>query len=251
MTKKLIAFDLDDTLATTKSPIADRMAELLARLPEKYEICIISGGKFEQFTLQVTDRLKISAELLGRFHMMPACGTRYYRYDILKEEWALQYAEDLTKQERDEIIGVLEDEASRIDLKNAQTWGSIVEDRKSQIAYSILGQQAPPEEKYKWVEHNLELKKDFHGKVSARLPGFEVRLGGTTTIDVTRLGVDKAYGMKKLMAELQISKDEILFIGDKLEEGGNDYPVKAMGITSIAVEKWQETALVIETLLSL
>jgi len=42
--------------------------------------------------------------------------------------------------------------------------------------------------------------------------------------------------------------DEILFIGDKLDEGGNDYPVKAMGIDTIAVEKWQDTALVIETL---
>ena len=29
--KKLIAFDLDDTLAVTKSPVSDRMAALLGR----------------------------------------------------------------------------------------------------------------------------------------------------------------------------------------------------------------------------
>jgi hypothetical protein len=42
---------------------------------------------------------------------------------------------------------------------------------------------------------------------------------------------------------------DILFIGDKLEEGGNDYPVKAMGIDTIAVEKWEDTAMVIEALI--
>lgn len=249
MTKKLIAFDLDDTLAVTKSPVTDRMAGLLSQLLEKYEICIISGGKFSQFTVQVTDRLNVNSSLLNKFHMMPACGTRYYRYDSIKEEWALQYAEDLTKAQKDKIITVLKEEASKIDLKNSQRWGPIIEDRESQVAYSIIGQQAPPEKKYSWVEKNLDIKKDFHSKVSARLPEFEVRLGGTTTIDVTKLGVDKAYGMRKLIEELQISKDDILFVGDRLGEGGNDYPVKAMGIDTIAVEKWEETALVIETLL--
>lgn len=246
--KKLIAFDLDDTLAVSKSAISDKMAELLPQLAEHYEICIISGGKFEQFKIQVIERLGVSAEILRKFHMMPTCGTRYYRYDEVDDEWALQYAEDLTDAQKKQIIEVLEEEASKIDLKNSKTWGPIIEDRLSQIAYSILGQQAPPDEKYKWAEAHQDLKKKFHKAVSARLPELEVRLGGSTTIDITRLGIDKAYGMEKLIDELKISKDEILFVGDKLEEGGNDYPVKAMGIDTIAVEGWEDTALIIEAI---
>lgn len=248
MTKKLIAFDLDDTLAVSKSPVSDRMAMLLARLLEKYEVCVISGGKFEQFKSQITDRLEISPELMRKFHMMPTCGTRYYRYDEVTSEWALQYAEDLSDDQKKQIITVLEEEASKIDLKNKKIWGPIIEDRKSQISYSILGQQAPPEEKYKWSEKFQDIKKEFHGRVSERLPELEVRLGGATTVDITRLGIDKAYGMNKLIETLKISKDEILFVGDKLEEGGNDYPVKAMGVDTIAVERWEDTALVVETL---
>lgn len=249
--KKLIAFDLDDTLAISKSAISDRMAELLPKLAGKFEICVISGGKFEQFQLQIIDRLDVRPEILRKFHMMPTCGTRYYRYDEVKDEWSLQYAEDLSDDQKKKIIGVLEDEAKNVDLKNEKTWGPIIEDRLSQISYSILGQQAPADEKYKYAEQHGELKKAFHAKVSARLPELEVRLGGSTTIDITRLGIDKAYGMSKLIDTLKISQDEILFLGDKLQEGGNDYPVKAMGIDCVEVDRWEDTALIIETIVKL
>jgi phosphomannomutase len=247
--KKVIAFDLDDTLAVSKSPISDRMAELLPQLAQKFEICVISGGKFDQFKLQIIERLSVTPEILRKFHMMPTCGTRYYRYDEVKDEWVLQYAEDLTDKQKQEIITALEEEAARIDLKNQKTWGPVIEDRQSQIAFSILGQQAPPEEKYKWAEAYGDIKRKFRDRVAERLPHLEVRLGGSTTIDITQLGIDKGYGMNKLIEELSISKDEILFVGDKLEEGGNDYPVKAMGIDTLAVDKWEHTALVIETIL--
>lgn len=249
MRKKVIAFDLDDTLAISKTAISDRMAELLPQLAEKFDICVISGGKFEQFKIQVIERLEVPAGVLRKFHMMPTCGTRYYRYDELDEEWSLQYAEDLSDAQKRRIITVLEEEAAKIDLKNKQTWGPIIEDRESQISYSILGQQAPPDEKYKWAAAYSDIKKKFHAKVAERLPELEARLGGSTTIDITRLGIDKAYGMNKLIEALKISKDEILFIGDKLEEGGNDYPVKAMGIDCIEVEGWQDTALAITAIL--
>lgn len=247
--KKVLAFDLDDTLAVSKSAISDRMAEALVRILEKFEVCVISGGKIEQFHKQVIDRLDASPQQLRNLHLMPTCGTRYYRYDEIEEKWDLQYAEDLTDGQKKEIIKVLEEEAAHIDLKNEKRWGPIIEDRLSQISYSILGQQAPPEEKYKWAEKHADLKKEFRDKVAERLPDLEVRLGGATTIDITRLGIDKAYGMQKLIEVLGINKDDILFFGDKLQEGGNDYPVKAMGIDCLEVSRWEDTALVLEGIL--
>lgn len=249
--KKVIAFDLDDTLAISKSPMSDEMGELLVQLLEKYEVCIISGGKYEQFMMQVIDRLEASHIQLRKLHLMPTCGTRYYRFDEVRDEWELQYAEDLKEEQKQEIIRVLDEEAAKMDLHNEKTWGPIIEDRQSQISYSILGQQAPPKEKYEWAENYADTKRRFRDAVADRLPDLEVRLGGSTTIDITRLGIDKAYGMEKLMEVLSISKEEILFVGDKLQEGGNDYPVKAMGIDTIAVDKWEDTALVIETLVKI
>lgn len=69
--KKLLAFDLDDTLAITKSPISDEMSEVLGKIIEEFEICIISGGRYEQFKEQVIDRLHIEPHKLNRLHLMP------------------------------------------------------------------------------------------------------------------------------------------------------------------------------------
>lgn len=249
MKRQVIAFDLDDTLAVTKSPMSDRMGELLVKILEKYDVCIISGGKFEQFKIQVVDRLEASNQLLSRLHLMPTCGTRYYRHDEIANEWKMIYAEDLTTEEKKEIIRVLEECAKETGLWEEKPYGEIIEDRGSQVTYSALGQQAPPEKKYEWAEKNDAAKKALRQMVADRLPQLEVRLGGTTSVDITRIGIDKAYGMNKLIQALEIDKSGILFIGDKLMEGGNDYPVKAMGIDTVAVDGWEETAFVLEGIL--
>jgi phosphomannomutase len=249
LTKKLVAFDLDDTLSVTKSPISDRMSELLGKLLEKYDVCVISGGRLEQFKLQVTDRLDVPAHLLNKLHLMPTCGTRYYRYNELEAKWALQYAEDLSTEQKKRIRTALESVAREMDLWEENPKGEIIEDRYSQMTISALGQQATPEEKYAWAEKYKDIRPVYRDKVAELLPDLEVRIGGTTSTDITLPGIDKAYGMGKLIEAISISKDEILFIGDKLEEGGNDYPVKAMGIDSIAVEHQDDTAYVIEGIL--
>jgi hypothetical protein len=249
MSRKLIAFDLDDTLAITKSPISDRMGELLAELLDHYDVCIISGGKFEQFRRQVVDRLEADDRSLSRLHLMPTCGTRYYRYDEIEKDWKLQYAEDLSDAEKKKIAEALESSAKELGLWAEEPYGDIIEDRGSQVTYSALGQQAPAEEKYTWAAKNADAKQQLRALVADRLPDLEVRLGGSTSVDITRIGIDKAYGMQKLINALDINKDDILFIGDKLQEGGNDYPVKAMGIDSIEVDKWEDTAFVLEGIL--
>ena len=247
--KKLIAFDLDDTLAITKSEISDRMSELLGRLLEKYDVCVITGGRFEQIEKQVVKRLDVPEHLLGKLHLMPTCGTRYYRYDVLSHKWVMQYAEDLTKEQKQKIVKALETVAKDMGIWCDNPAGEIIEDRFSQITMSALGQQATPEDKYAWSEKFKDVRPIYRDKVAELLPDLEVRIGGTTSTDITLPGIDKAYGMQKLIEAIDISKDEILFFGDKLQEGGNDFPVRAMGIDSIAVEGWETTAYALDGVL--
>ncbi len=248
--KKVLAFDLDDTLAITKSPISDRMAELLSDLVEHFDICVISGGHFEQFKRQVVDRLHIAPHKLNRLHLMPTCGTRYYRFDELENEWQLQYAEDLTDEQKQQIGAVLEASAKELGYWVDQPAGDIIEDRGSQVTFSALGQLASPEAKYTWDPDHTK-KAALRDHAAQSLPGLEVRAGGSTSIDVTREGIDKAYGMQKLIDAIDISKDDILFFGDNLQEGGNDYPVKAMGIDCLDVEGWEDTAHRLESILAI
>lgn len=247
--KKILAFDLDDTLAITKSPISDRMSAALAKILESFDVCVITGGRFEQIKTQVVDRLHADDRVLERLHLMPTCGTRYYRYDGLDKEWKLQYAEDLTEEQKKLIQDVLEASAKELGLWEESPAGDIIEDRGSQITFSALGQKATPEDKYAWDPEGTK-KAALRDLAAKSLPGLEVRAGGSTSIDVTREGIDKAYGMQKLIDATHVSKDDILFFGDNLQEGGNDYPVKAFGIDSLEVSEWEDTVARLETILA-
>ena len=68
-----------------------------------------------------------------------------------------------------------------------------------------------------------------------------MRLGGTTSIDVTKPGIDKAYGIRKLRDTLGIAIEEMIFVGDALFPGGNDYPAREAGVVSIEVRDPNET----------
>lgn len=247
--KKVLAFDLDDTLAITKSPISDQMAETLSKILEHFEVCVISGGRFEQFKIQITDRLSIEPQKLSRLHLMPTCGTQYYRYDEITGGWVQRYAEGFSDDQKKRVFEVLEASARELGLWPENPAGEVIEDRGTQITFSGLGQMATPKDKYAWDPDGSK-KLVIRDLAAQSLPDLEVRVGGTTSVDVTRVGVDKAYGMQKLIEELDISKDDILFFGDKLDEGGNDYPVKAFGITCLDVSKWEDTVNRLETVLA-
>lgn len=249
MRKKVIAFDLDDTLSISKSRASDRMAALLNQLLEKYQVCVISGGKLEQFQKQLPFIAGTEDGYnLENMHLMPTCGTRYYRFDKANSDWEQVYAEDFTEAEKKKIIEALDAGLDEVKLRPEKHWGELIEDRGSQITLSVLGQEAPVEAKHAWDPEDVK-KYQLRDAIAERIPEFEVRAGGMTSIDVTKLGIDKAYGMNKLMTMLDLTKEDILFMGDKMHEGGNDYPIKIMGIDSIAVRDWEDTAVAIEAIL--
>jgi phosphomannomutase len=253
--KRLIAFDLDGTLAPSKSLADDRMTELLRQLLNKFQVCIISGGKFAQFDKQVLGTLNADDSELENLHLMPTCGTRYMAYNIEDQDWKQIYAEDFQESEKQKIIAALNKGFDDLKYREKKTYGECIEDRGSQITFSVLGQDVVDvlglegvKIKEEWDPDNKK-KNELRDYIAPLIPEVEVRVGGITSIDVTKKGIDKAYGMKKLMSILSISKDQILFVGDRLQPGGNDYPVKAMGIDSLEISSWQETALAVQAIL--
>jgi len=82
------------------------------------------------------------------------------------------------------------------------------------------------------------------------IPGFAIHMGGTTSIDITKPGIDKAYGIAKLRDQLDIPISEMLFAGDAIFPGGNDYPAQEAGVDSILVRDPWETARVIQTVIA-
>ncbi|MFC0315227.1 HAD-IIB family hydrolase [Gordonia phosphorivorans] len=236
-TYRLVMFDLDDTLAPSKTAMADEMVALFREMLASSLGCIISGGQMGQFQSQVLDRLG-EFEHRGNLHLMPTNGTRYLRW--ADPEWETVYAEELSEDQKSRALAVVEEGARALGLWETQTWGPILEDRGSQITFSALGQSAPVDAKTAWDPDGRK-KESLRAYAAERLPDLEVRSGGSTSVDITAKGIDKAYGARRLMEILGLSTDDILFFGDRLDEGGNDRPVMDLGIDSIPVHGWEDT----------
>ncbi len=243
--KKLIVFDLDGTLAESKAAIDAEMATLLAKLLGIVKVAIISGGSWPQFEKQLLANLPHDGRMKS-LSLLPTCGTKFYEFD---SRWEKRYSEDFTGAEKEKIECSLKDVMVSSEFEAYQTWGEIIEDRGSQITFSALGQQAPIEAKKKW-DPEFAKRKKMKARLDTLIPEFSVRLGGTTSVDITKPGIDKAYGIRKLRDILGIAIDEMLFIGDALFPGGNDYPAKEAGVPSIQVSGPTESKRVIETIIA-
>ena len=243
--KKLIVFDLDGTLAESKASIDAEMATLLDHLLKIVKVSVISGGAWLQFEKQVLAHLSKDGRLKN-LSLLPTCGTKFYKYG---SKWDLLYSEDFSAAEKKNILSSLQQATETPELKPAQTWGDLIQDRGSQITFSGLGQQAPLEEKKKW-DPDFAKRKKIKVQLDKLIPEFSVRLGGATSIDVTKHGIDKAYGIRKLRDVLGIAIPEMIFIGDAVFPGGNDYPAKEAGALSIEVKDPHETKRVIEAIIA-
>jgi phosphomannomutase len=240
MLRKLLAFDLDGTLALSKSALCPSMAEVLGRALSYYEVCVISGGAFPQFKTQVLAHLTVDHRQLAQLHLMPTSGTKLYQFDSATDAWVQRYSDDLSIDEVKQATDALSASAKELGFWETNPNGAIIEDRGSQITYSALGQNASLEAKSAWDPGGAK-KAALRNAVALRVPDLEVRAGGSTSIDITHHGVDKASGMRRLMSELHFTFADVLFFGDQLQPGGNDHPVWAMGIETIEVRNPVDT----------
>lgn len=244
--KRLIAFDLDGTLAESKQPIDEPMAALLGRLLAVAKVAVISGGDWPQFETQFVSGLPTDADLANLF-VLPATGTKLYRF--VDDAWRQVYADNFSSEESAAIREALDRSLREQSLAGEERWGERIEDRGSQITFSGLGQRAPLDAKKAW-DPDFGKRKRLQAALQAQLPDLSINIGGTTSIDITRKGVDKASGMRRLVEKSGVAAEEILFLGDAVYPGGNDYPVSRIGIDTIAVRDVVETMTAITAIIA-
>lgn len=244
--KWLIVFDLDGTLAESKRPLSAEMAATLARLLAVVDVAVISGGDWPQFDRQVASRMPFDAAR-GRLWLLPTTGTKLYRF--VDDAWRRIYAELFDDTEKASIRAAFDRALSAAGLADERIWGERIEDRGSQITFSGLGQDAPLEAKKGWDPDRLK-RTALQVTIRAALPGLSVNLGGTTSIDVTRAGIDKGYGLRRLSEESGVPLAGMLFLGDAIYPGGNDYPAAELGIDTVRVRDVAETAAVVSAIIA-
>ncbi len=236
--KTLFAFDFDGTLNASKVPIDAEMKVLLRELLEKKMVAIISGSGFDYYKLNILDVLDCPDELLKNLYLFPTTSTRFYRFD---GEWKQVYADDIPVEERQMIKDAFEKAYQDIGYEHPpQVFGEVVEDRGSQITFSALGQQAPLELKQQW-RATQDRRPELIAALKKYLPEFEIKMPGMNSIDITRKGIDKGYGIEQIRDHLGVPIDQMVFVGDALYEGGNDHAVIRTGVDTFSVENPEGT----------
>ena len=252
--KKVLAFDVDQTLNIAKTPIPPEIAELLTKCLDHFEICPISGQKFDQFIFQIVDQLKdATPKQLTHLHLFVAQGTQYYRYDAKKKNWKQVYNYPLTDEQVAKITEAIETAAKELgywEEDKLAEGDEIIENRLSQVTFSALGQKAGTEAKYAW-DPDCKKREAIVKRCKELAPEFDYEIGGTTSINAITPGMNKVFGMTHLMEELKVDKKDILYFGDMTQPGGNDYPVVQMGVETITVRSHEDTAYALRGILGL
>ncbi|HEU5114806.1 MAG TPA: HAD-IIB family hydrolase [Candidatus Paceibacterota bacterium] len=237
MDKEALIFDLDGTLAESKQPIDAETADLLKRLAENRKVAIITGGSFAQIEKEFVSRMPQDTKW-DHFFLFPASGTSFYRRD--NGAWKEVYAEKLSDEEKKRITSILLEAEARLGLAESKIYGEKVEDRGSQVTYSALGQAAPVEVKRVW-DPDKEKRRRIAALVTPFLSGYSVGIGGMTSIDVTKGGIDKGYGVRRVSETIGVPIEKMAFVGDALMPGGNDYPARSTGIECVEVAGPEDT----------
>ncbi len=244
--KQMIAFDLDGTLAESKKPLDADMGHALGGLLDVTEVAIISGGDWPQFEKQVTRRIDNRANL-SRLWLMPTTGAKLYRFH--EAAWREIYADIFHENARGTILVAIRKAVEETQLKIGKTWGQQIEDRGTQVTFSALGQEAPLDAKKAW-DSDFTKRKALQTVLRKALPDVSVNIGGLTSIDITRQGVDKGYGLHRLAQQSGFPLTGMLFVGDAIYPGGNDYPAHEAGVDTISVRDVAETRTVISVITS-
>jgi phosphomannomutase len=229
---KVLAFDLDGTLADSKQPIPNKIAKELNRLMNDYTVVIVTGGKLEQVQKQVVENLVTPVGL----EVFSCSGATYHIYGIDGTPQEI-YEHKIKDPHRWVIQKQITKAARKLGYWQEVTHGNAFEFRGSQLTWSALGQLAA-----------VDIKSGFDPDGSKRkaiiaeldLPGCDVRLGGSTSIDVTIKGYDKAYAIE-VLTKSGYKLDEIIYFGDQFGPGGNDLPVRKSGVLCYTVKSWGDT----------
>lgn len=245
---RLVVFDLDGTLAESKQRMSAETTDLFTQLLQKIPVAVMSGGGWKQFEKQFLPALPDTARF-DRLYLFPtsAASCMVYR----EGAWHPQYDHSFGTEAKQRIMLAINEALDEVGFEQPpQLWGEQVEDRGAEITFSALGQEAPLEAKQGYDPTGAK-RRPLTEALKQKLPDLNINMNATTSIDITPHGIDKAYGIARLAELTRVPVADMLYVGDALEEGGNDAVVTKTGIATHAVFGPEETEAVIAKLLAL
>ena len=244
---KAALFDLDDTLAPSFEALSPKMVEKVRQVLDLMPTAIITGRDFKWMS---QDFLPLFAGVphADRFYLFPEGSAQCFQWD--GKLWNEIYGETITDEERAKITQTIKDAVRDTGvLEGMSVFGEQFVQKKAMVAFAALGVKVPTDLKYSWDPGNIR-RKTLRDAIAKALPEYDVLMGGATSTDVTKSGINKAYGVRWFAERLNIPTSEMLYVGDALEEGGNDFVVIETGVQTRPTSGPEQTLKIIDEILT-
>lgn len=233
--KKLVCMDLDGTLTQHKTALSKEVKKALDALGKKYHLLVVGGGSATRIHDQMNG---YPIDILGNYGMQEA-RVQNGKWTIVREETTPV----------DTVTILAKCNALREKYGYNEYYGESVEFQKSgMITFGLLGTKAPSEEKLAF-DPDKKKRRLMYQTVCRTFPDYSVFIGGTTSFDLAGKQYNKYDAIMRYAAENGYSKEEIIFIGDDLGEGGNDSHVRLGGIECIRISDFATFPVMVKPLL--
>jgi len=251
---KVTLFDMDGTLTPPREKISQSTLSALKDLQRQSDIGIVTGSDIDYIRQQLKDLLDVGGVSPGSIHLFPCNGTKHYKWN--GTSYQKVYDVDMIKTiGNDQYRLILQNILSYqllITIKHELPYtGTFFDYRGSMLNWCPIGRSASKEEREAWVAYDKihQIRKYIIEEIKNRLPDISEQLtfsiGGQISIDIFPKGWDKTYVVNHLS-----NYEEIIFVGDKCNPGGNDHAIYALlkdgiGTQSYSVESPEDTIKVI------
>ena len=198
-------FDIDGTLTPSRLPINTEFKAFFLNWLKDKNVYLVTGSDKDKTVEQIGYEIWSSVK-----RVYQSCGNQIWEKGKLIKEIEFYLNEEMKLKLNHFLETTLWKEK----------FGNHFEQRMGLVNFSIIGRNCPQdkrEEYYKWDQQKKE-RQQICKEIMNTFPNTEASVGGQISIDIYEKGGNKSQVLDEI-------KDPIYFFGDKMEEGGNDYPI--------------------------
>ncbi|MDR2457048.1 MAG: HAD-IIB family hydrolase [Clostridiales Family XIII bacterium] len=201
--------DMDGTLTPARLPMTESFTIFFEKFISDKIFYIVSGSDYKKILEQLSESV-----LHGAAGIYASMGNEFFvRGNLI-------YKNDFSPEES--LLEKLEYYRSSTNYP-FEFYPNYIEKRCCMINFSILGRNCPHKARAKynaWDNKNREREKIVQ-ELSKIYPHYDISIGGKISIDI----VPRGFGKEQVADQLRntYKTEKIVFFGDRIGEGGNDY----------------------------
>lgn len=237
---KIYIFDVDGTLTPSRQPMTEEFLEFFNGWSKSNPFYLVTGSDLDKIKEQVPDFILERAN-----SVFTCCGNEMWVDD------EQIYHKEFTPPNN--LLTYLGEQIRMSETPVVST--NHRENRGSMLNFSVVGRDCTLDERQQYFEWDKESGERERIAQSVRDGWNELDavIGGQISIDIYPKGSDKSQVLDIIKQERLVETGEIIFIGDGIENGGNDYPLAELmdnieGCDWYHTKGWEHTKEILEEL---